>query len=100
MPGIDGGFESIALEMLTGKPAINIGISEAGTHQPYGILTGPDEKQVTHASVYLRKTGFDAHWGYWGQDASKPPVIQEKVNFQAFCHCYAIQFSPNFEQCP
>ncbi|CAK9078051.1 Calpain-type cysteine protease ADL1 (Phytocalpain ADL1) (Protein ADAXIALIZED LEAF1) (Protein DEFECTIVE KERNEL 1) (OsDEK1) (Protein SHOOTLESS 3) [Durusdinium trenchii] len=68
---IDGGFESIALEMLTGKPAINIGISEAGTHQPYGILTGPDEKQVTHASVYLRKTGFDAHWGYWGQDASK-----------------------------
>jgi len=70
---IDGGFESIALEMLTGKPAISIGISalQDGNHQPYAILTGPNNRMCMHATVYLRQKSIDAGWSYWGQDASK-----------------------------
>jgi len=68
---LDGGFEAIALEMLTGKPAISVGISlNTSGHQPYGIVTGPDQNHLAHATVYMRLKAVDAQWGYWGQDAS------------------------------
>lgn len=68
---LDGGFEAVALEMLTGKPAISFQLSLSGTgHQPFGIVTGPDGKHLQHATVYMRLKGMDANWGYWGQDAS------------------------------
>eukprot|EP00913_Durusdinium_trenchii_P013742 g12902.t1 len=66
---LDGGFEAVALEMLTGKPAISFQLSLSGTgHQPFGIVTGPDDKHLQHATVYMRLKGMDANWGYWGQD--------------------------------
>jgi len=68
---LDGGFEALALEMLTGKPAISVGISlNTSGHQPYGIVTGPDQSHLSHATVYMRLKSVDAGWGYWGQDAS------------------------------
>ena len=57
--------------MLTGKPAISMGISlniEQHGHQPYGILTGPDQHHLKHATVYLRLKGVDAKWSFFGQD--------------------------------
>eukprot|EP00913_Durusdinium_trenchii_P025276 g23728.t1 len=44
---LDGGFEQIALEMLTGKPALCISLSLDASHTSYGIIAG-------HAYTILR----------------------------------------------
>eukprot|EP00435_Cladocopium_sp_Y103_P019377 s726_g4.t1 len=68
---LDGGFEALALEMLTGKPAFSVGISlDTSGHQPYGIITGKDQNHLAHATVYMRLQGVDGKWQYFGQDAS------------------------------
>lgn len=69
---IDGGWESVALEMLTGKPSLCIQISPdlGGTHAPYAFRCGKDEASAVHATVAMRVESYDADWGYWSQDAS------------------------------
>ncbi|CAJ1401257.1 unnamed protein product [Effrenium voratum] len=69
---IDGGFESVAMEMLTGKPSVCVGLSQVpgGAHAPYALLCGQTPQTAKHATVLMRKEAYDAHWGYWGQDAS------------------------------
>lgn len=69
---IDGGFEAVALEMLTGKPSLNIQVSNLETemHSPYVLLCGKEEGSAKHATVHMRLQSYDAGWGFWGQDAS------------------------------
>ncbi|CAE7741489.1 SLC4A4 [Symbiodinium sp. CCMP2456] len=69
---IDGGFEAVALEMLTGKPSLNIQVSNLETemHSPYVLLCGKEEGSAKHATVHMRLHSYDAGWGFWGQDAS------------------------------
>ena len=69
---IDGGWESVALEMLTGKPSLCVSLSPfaGGTHAPYTILCGKDQASASHATVYMRLESYDGAWDYWTQDAS------------------------------
>eukprot|EP00913_Durusdinium_trenchii_P013712 g12874.t1 len=71
---IDGGWESVALEMLTGKPSLCIQISPdlGGTHAPYAFRCGKDEASAVHATVAMRVESYDADWGYWSQDRYEP----------------------------
>jgi len=70
---IDGGFESSALEMLTGKPAVRISLNPmpGGSHWPHGIISGWSWFTAKHATVIQRRESYDANWGYYTQDASK-----------------------------
>mmetsp|Transcript_31453 Transcript_31453/g.55706 ORF Transcript_31453/g.55706 Transcript_31453/m.55706 type:complete len:477 (+) Transcript_31453:46-1476(+) len=69
---IDGGWEAVALEMLTGKPSLCINISPfaGGVHAPYTILCGKDKDTAKHATVYMRLESYDGNWDYWTQDGS------------------------------
>jgi len=69
---IDGGWESVAMEMLTGKPSLCISVSPdvGGTHAPYAFRCGKDEESAQHATVAMRIESYDANWGYFTQDAS------------------------------
>ncbi|CAJ1389461.1 unnamed protein product [Effrenium voratum] len=69
---LDGGYENIALEMLTGKPALLIGVNPfpEASSTVYAHLSGKSKATARHATVLMRKEGYDENWGLWGQDAS------------------------------
>ena len=60
-------------EMLTGKPAVRIGLNPmpGGSHWPHGIIAGWSWFTAKHATVLIRRESYDANWGYYTQDASK-----------------------------
>eukprot|EP00434_Breviolum_minutum_P012067 symbB.v1.2.010639.t1/scaffold692.1/size172456/6 len=59
--------------MLTGKPAVRIGLNPmpGGSHWPHGIISGWSWFSAKHATVLIRRESYDANWGYYTQDASK-----------------------------
>ena len=69
---LDGGFESVALEMLTGKPSLCISMSVIpnGMHRPFTYECGKLPFTARHATVRMRTESFDAQWTYYGEDAS------------------------------
>ncbi|CAK9047069.1 Calpain-type cysteine protease DEK1 (Phytocalpain DEK1) (Protein DEFECTIVE KERNEL 1) (ZmDEK1) [Durusdinium trenchii] len=67
---LDGGFEQIALEMLTGKPALCISLSLDASHTSYVLTSGLDETSAKHATVFQRVRSIDEKWDYWTKDAA------------------------------
>ncbi|CAJ1421908.1 unnamed protein product [Effrenium voratum] len=68
---LDGGWESVALECLTGKPSLCISISpDEKPHSPYSFTCGPDEASASHCTVHMRIQSYDANWSYATVDAS------------------------------
>eukprot|EP00931_Biecheleriopsis_adriatica_P028177 TRINITY_DN16846_c0_g1_i2.p1 TRINITY_DN16846_c0_g1~~TRINITY_DN16846_c0_g1_i2.p1 ORF type:complete len:497 (-),score=93.35 TRINITY_DN16846_c0_g1_i2:108-1598(-) len=65
---LDGGFPSIALEMLTGKPSIrfSIDLNKHACH-PAVMFSGASYASSKHATVRMRNPGVDEKWGYWSK---------------------------------
>ncbi|CAJ1389462.1 unnamed protein product [Effrenium voratum] len=69
---LDGGFESVAMEMFTGKPALCMRLNpHDGAHSPYYMTCGWLPWSAAHATVYQRIQSFDAGWFYYTWDASR-----------------------------
>lgn len=82
--------------MLTGKPAVRIGLNPmpGGSHWPHGIISGWSWFSAKHATVLIRRESYDANWGYYTQDASK--LVDGKKK------CLGVlswKFSGNFDRC-
>ncbi|CAE7725602.1 unnamed protein product, partial [Symbiodinium pilosum] len=59
---LDGGFECVAMEMLTGKPSLCVALDTAanGTHRPFTYECGREPFTARHATVRMRIEAFDA----------------------------------------
>mmetsp|Transcript_44735 Transcript_44735/g.104230 ORF Transcript_44735/g.104230 Transcript_44735/m.104230 type:complete len:501 (-) Transcript_44735:90-1592(-) len=69
---LDGGFEAMAMEMLTGKPSLCIAVSPipGAAHKPFTYECGKEPFTARHATVRQRVESFDAQWTYFVEDAS------------------------------
>ena len=78
---LDRGWESVAQEMLTGKPSVCMVLDPMpnGYHSPFHIITGKTPWTARHATVYMRKETFDLQYRYYGADASS--LVGGKTRF-------------------